>query len=99
MHSPSVGNVVHLRDGRWVWVSDSSDTDPDAWRTYDKSHYERTGEFKVTSENPPETILIGTRVFDAFTSGAHFGGTVVTDWSEVKHVVKGLSVTGERTDG
>jgi hypothetical protein len=68
------GDIVRLRDGRIVSVTEASDTHPDAWRTYSKSAYDRDESLVVTSEVPAETILVGK---DAQ------GNTVVTDFSEV----------------
>ena len=69
------GDIVTLRDGRVVYVTDAADQDPDAWRLYDWPYYQRTGKFRIVHEDKPETILIGTLRSN--------GRTVVTDFSEV----------------
>jgi hypothetical protein len=75
------GDTVEMRDGRMVYVTDAADTQPDAWRTYSRSDYDRDGSFVVTSQMPAETIFVG-----------HVEGnenaTVVSDMSEVVHVHK-----------
>jgi hypothetical protein len=73
------GDLVKLRDGRVVSVTDAADPHPDAWRTYSKADWDRDGTETITSTITPETIFVGTDILS--------GAKVVSDMSEVVRIV------------
>lgn len=77
------GEIATLRDGRKVFVTDAADQDPDAYRLYDKDHYENTGEFKINAEMPVETIFVGVLWDDRPYGWSKDSTVVVSDMSEV----------------
>jgi hypothetical protein len=56
------GDVVVLRDGRSVYVTDVADQDPDSYRVYDIDAYERDGSLEIKDELPVENIFVGRRL-------------------------------------
>lgn len=75
------GDLVKMRDGRHVYVNDAADQDLDAYRYYDETYYERTGQFRIKSEMPVETIFVGYVKGDP-------NSVVVSDMSEVVSILE-----------
>ena len=85
------GDVCRLRDGRVVFVTDASDTSPDAYRVYNfRVGRNATGqawaEEYVISEMPAETILVGNPVSAGMVVDENV--SIITDWSEVVEVIR-----------
>lgn len=51
--------IVQLRDGRQVFVTDLASSDPDDYKVYSIDAYEQDGSFVVKDELPVESIFVG----------------------------------------
>jgi hypothetical protein len=83
------GDLVRLRDGRTVYVTDAADPDPDAYRVYSIDAYTEDGSLVVKGELPVETIFVG-QLYDPKPRGWSKGEpvTVVSDMSEVVSIIE-----------
>lgn len=80
--------IVEMRDGRIVHVTNAADQSVDAYRVYDEYTYQTTGEWKVNAEMPAETIFMGD-LLTCSKKGELWstGRTVVSDMSEVVSIL------------
>lgn len=86
------GDVVKLRDGRTVFVTDAADSDPDAYRWYSyRLGRDEDGnpieEEYVADELPMESIFVGHPV-DAVGLTVNEEVSVVSDMSEVVSILE-----------
>lgn len=70
MFTTKTNDVVTLRDGRRILVTDAADSDPAAYETY----HEVNGELRLYDKLPVETIFVGVDANDK---------THVSDMSEI----------------
>ena len=87
------GDVVKLRDGRTVFVTDAADSDPDAYRWYsyrlgrDEEGNPIEQEY-VAAEMPMESIFVGQLVEAGLVVNLDENATVVSDMSEVVSILE-----------
>ena len=81
-------DIVAMKDGRCIYVTDASDQDPDAYRWYDE------GGSIINAELPVETIFMGYQVHPEFLTDPNFGEPgyepkiIVSDMSEVVSIIE-----------
>lgn len=81
-------DIVAMRDGRCIYVTQASDQDPDAYRWYDE------GGSIINAELPVETIFMGYQVHPELLMDPNLGEPgyepkiIVSDMSEVLSIIE-----------
>lgn len=99
MISVKKGDVVAMRDGRCIQVTEAADQDPDAYRWYSYRLGRREDgtvfdEEYVAAELPVETIFMGYAVHPELLSDPNLGEPgyepkiIVSDMSEVVSIIE-----------
>lgn len=88
------GQVVALRDGRCIYVTNATDQDPEAYAVYSIDAYAENGSYIIKEQLPVETIFMGYQVHPELRSDPNLGEPgyepriIVSDMSEVVSIIE-----------